>query len=555
LTHFLTEKTIFIFYSYNIMSDNKKIIPKCYLIDHEVNDYSDKIILENDEEYKTILIDDDIDSNDCESISVVNSKQKNNSIIRTCDIIKGRLERHKPDINPDKVPLILSNSTLHFELNYKGGTITSNDLVQFTNINGAKKASFKSINFTNITDNMKKLYDYENSISIINNVLNKVKNDHPNQSQFTEKVGYVRWLQPREEDNIILLGDIHGSFSTFVRHLLRWRRLNIINKNGIINGDYYIIFLGDIVDRGVYSYETLIILYLLKIKNPEKIILNRGNHEEMETNEYYNLKDEVVEKFKDYGKSIFIALNRVMMWQPSAIIVQNPGNLDEYVYLAHGGLPHDFDDNNRLPDQFINGVMNKESFIIDDEIAKGIRWNDIYGKEDTIDNLRRINPRNNPKITPENTPAFKTIKIIGKKIIKAANSLGIKMIIRGHQDSFHSIKVIGNNDREWFSIKEYTLQKEKKNNVQCYGPIYMVSIEDNQIIINEDNEMPFNLLPVLTISTNTDKDRNLTSDSYIVLLFSYKKWKNMCFTEDEINKKKFYKYNTKLLSLFKEIET
>ena len=36
-------------------------------------------------------------------------------IIRSCDVIKGKLERHKPGKNPSTVPLIISSSDIYFE--------------------------------------------------------------------------------------------------------------------------------------------------------------------------------------------------------------------------------------------------------------------------------------------------------------------------------------------------------------------------------------------------------------------------------------------------------
>jgi hypothetical protein len=67
---------------------------------------------------------------------------------------------------------------------------------------------------------------------------------------------------------VMVAGDVHGQF---------YDVLEMFSVGGEIPNSQYVM-IGDFVDRGYNSVETITLLFCLKVKYPTMITLLRGNH-------------------------------------------------------------------------------------------------------------------------------------------------------------------------------------------------------------------------------------------------------------------------------------
>ncbi|GMT17818.1 hypothetical protein PFISCL1PPCAC_9115, partial [Pristionchus fissidentatus] len=99
----------------------------------------------------------------------------------------------------------------------------------------------------------------------------------------------------------VVVGDIHGQFTDLFR---LFSYFNDGETAGYLTQRY--VFLGDYIDRGKQSLETIVFVFLLKIKFPKSIFLLRGNHESKPINRVYGFMNELVQRFdQDRGNDMF----------------------------------------------------------------------------------------------------------------------------------------------------------------------------------------------------------------------------------------------------------
>jgi protein phosphatase len=79
-----------------------------------------------------------------------------------------------------------------------------------------------------------------------------------------------------------IFGNLHGNFIDLMRFFDIW---NYPTETGDIE-NYAYIFLGNFVDRGKFSLETICLLMALKIRYYDHFFMIRGNHEDAQVNRH-----------------------------------------------------------------------------------------------------------------------------------------------------------------------------------------------------------------------------------------------------------------------------
>ncbi|THG00473.1 hypothetical protein TEA_002899 [Camellia sinensis var. sinensis] len=124
------------------------------------------------------------------------------------------------------------------------------------------------------------------------------------------------------EAPIKICGDIHGQYSDLLR---------LFEYGGFPPQSNYL-FLGDYVDRGKQSLETICLLLAYKIRYPENFFLLRGNHECASINRIYGFFDECKRWF---NVKIWKSFTDCFNCLPVAALI------DDRILCMHGGLSPD----------------------------------------------------------------------------------------------------------------------------------------------------------------------------------------------------------------------
>ena len=150
----------------------------------------------------------------------------------------------------------------------------------------------------------------------------------------------------------IIIGDIHGHIFDLLR---------IFNRFGIEKDTKYL-FLGDLVDRGENSLQTISLIFILKYLYPNRFYIIRGNHEFDIMCSKCGFKEEIMELYDNLDLyNTFIDCFNVL---PICAIIDNE------IFLVHGGIGPDF----KTLDQI--NLIERPISHFENNILSSLLWSD-----------------------------------------------------------------------------------------------------------------------------------------------------------------------------------
>ncbi|CAN6343913.1 unnamed protein product [Urochloa humidicola] len=205
---------------------------------------------------------------------------------------------------------------------------------------------------------------------------------------------------------IKIFGDLHGQFGDLMRLFDEYGAPSTAGDIAYI--DY--LFLGDYVDRGQHSLETITLLLALKVEYPHNVHLIRGNHEAADINALFGFRIECIERMGERdGIWTWHRVNRLFNWLPLAALIEKK------IICMHGGIGRSINHVEQIENLQRPITMEAGSVVLMD-----LLWSDPT-ENDSVEGLRP-NARGPGLVTfgPD-------------RVMEFCNNNDLQLIVRAHE--------------------------------------------------------------------------------------------------------------------------
>ena len=230
---------------------------------------------------------------------------------------------------------------------------------------------------------------------------------------------------------VIVCGDIHGQFFDL---------LELFRTGGEIPNSRYV-FLGDYVDRGFNSVETLELLLCLKAKYPGHITLLRGNHESRQISFSYGFYEEIQHKYGNTNPWNYFM--EIFDYMSIAAIIEGR------IFCIHGGLSPSISTVDQIR------LLNRKMEIPHEGPFCDLMWSDPDDIETWIMSCRGAG------------------WIFGSKVVKEFNYInGLDLVCRAHQ-------LVNEGYKFWFDDQLVTVWSAPNYCYRCGNKASILKLEKN----------------------------------------------------------------------------
>jgi hypothetical protein len=151
---------------------------------------------------------------------------------------------------------------------------------------------------------------------------------------------FAQKLSVPPDSEVFFRGDLHGDVQSILTDLEWLNTQKYLKGFEITRTNFYMVFLGDYTDRGMYGTEVLYTILRLKLANHDRVYMARGNHEDINLQARYGYLHEGRAKFGANFNVGITKIARAYDFLPVVIYVESGANA---VQCNHGGMEPGYD--------------------------------------------------------------------------------------------------------------------------------------------------------------------------------------------------------------------